>query len=577
MSKKEKVNNISQNESIDEMLDKLSSVSDSKDRGESTEDYTEAVPFGTRVKAFFKNENGERTRTIAKIKAYFKSSRAKHGSMAVVITVVFLVLVILLNIIASALVDRYPLLNLDMTKEGTYSLSDSTVSILKSLDEDIAIIILASEEACTSPSSDFDPYNQIPQAHELIMRYAAYSEHISIEHVDLTRTPQILNEGFLSEYSSELADYSIIVLNKDTGRVRVTSFYEMLPYLQYVMDSYYYDVSVDDYEISSSYAESALTSAIRTVVIERDTLPVVAYINDIEADSECAYFLSSLSENGYELKEMSMNEDIPENAEILVLPAPREDISAWLSARIEEWLYNNGRYGRTLIVFTIASAPQMPQLNALLENWGMVYTSDIVYESESSYVVAGSSLDSYFHAQYADSVFTSDISESGKNTRVIMANNIEFLFDSSNEKTTNAILTTTSGGYACASADEYDTAKANGTGVGTKTVMAISSQYGTNADGEEIQSSIVLAPASIYSTDVYSSSQYGNFTLMMSICDEFTGMGDMVVDIQAKYLSDVDFSIDDSALTLITVILTIAVPLIVLGLGIFVYVRRRFL
>ncbi len=578
MSKEKKTNYSTSNENIDEMLDKLSSVSPSADIPDEPDNQEEAIPFAVRAKAFIKNENGARTRFFNKIKSDAKSTKSRHGSMSLLITAVFLITIFIVNILASALADRYPLLNLDLTDDGTYSLSESTKSILRSLDEDIAITILASEEACTSPNSEFDPYKQIPQAHELIMRYAAYSDHITIEHVDLTRTPQILNEEHLSEYKNQLSDYSIIVLNKDTGRVRVTSFYDMLPYLQYVMDSYYYyDVSADDYEISSSYAESELTSAIRTVALERDTLPVAAYINDIEADSECAYFLTSLEKNGYELAVMSMNGEIPENAEILILPSPREDISTWLSARIEEWLYNNGAYGKTLIVFTIASAPEMPNLNALLENWGMKYTSDIVYESDRSSIVAGSSLDSYFYAQYADSSLTAKLSEEGKNTRVIMANNIEFLFDSSNERTTNAILTSTAGGYACASADEYDSVKNTGNGAGQKTVMAISTQYGTDSNGAEIQSNVVLAPSSLYHTDVFSSSQYGNFSLLMGICDEFTGMGDVSVDIQAKYLSDVDFSIDDSSLSAITVIFTLIVPIVILALGVFVYIRRRFL
>ncbi len=574
MSRKKHDNANPQKDAMEDMRDSLLSVSPADNSDDSLIDCSEAIPFGERVRAFLKNENGERERVFDKIKSALSSSKTKHGSISIVVSAVFLILVILLNVVAVALTDRYPLLNADLTKESTYSLSPTTIDILKSLDEDIAIIILASEESCTSPSSDFDPYNQIPQAHELIMRYAAYSDHISIEHVDLTRTPQILNEEFLREYSSQLTDYYIIVLNKNTGRVKVTSFYDMLPYLQYTLDSYYYyDVSIDNYEISSSYAESELTSAIRTVVIERETLPVAAYLDTTEAEP----FLSSLNENGYVLSSMSANDDIPENAEILILETPHKDISTWLATRIEEWLYNNGRYGRTLIVLTTASAPEMPQLNALLENWGMRYTTDVVYESDSSNVVAGSTLDSYFYAQYTDSVFTTPLADAGKDTRVIMPNNIELLFDSSNDKSTNAILTTTSGGYACATADEYDAVKGLDEYAGVKTVMAISSQYGTDSEGNEISSNIVLAPASIYYTDVFSSPQFGNFDLMLSICNEFTGMGDVHIDIQAKNLTDIDFSIDSSSLSAITVIFTLLVPLIVIGAGIFVFIRRRFL
>ena len=558
---------------IDDMLDKL----DSAALTDSEEDVLceTSVPFSQRAKAFFKNENGERAAAMKKAKLALKSSRAKHGAVSIVLTAVFLVAVIMFNAIAVLISDKYPLMNIDLTADSSYSLSETTVNILKGLKDDIAIIILASENNCTKPDASVDPYNQIPLAHELILRYAGYSDHISIDHVDLTRTPGILQEEFLAEYAGELGDYSIIVLNQNNNRVRVTSFYDMLPSLS---SDYYYDSTQVGYDINSSYAESELTSAIRTVAVERDTLPVAAYVSDLEGNSECAYFLSSLSQNGYTLTELHTHDEIPGEAEILVLPAPTQDIPSWFAANIEMWLYNDGNYGRTLFVFTNAAAPELPELASLLAGWGLKCSSNMVFEGSSDYVIAGSSLNSCFYAQYPESLsYTNELRDRGKATAVMMPNDIELLFASQDNKVTNAILTSTENGFSCESADYFDAIKNNTESAGQKTVMASSTWYGTDAQGNQLQSDIFVAPATICQSEYFNSASYGNFPLLMGICNDRTGMGNTIVDIQAKYLTDIDFSIDDGSLSAIRIVFRIIVPLLLLLAGIVVYIRRRFL
>lgn len=566
MSKKK--NDTTEQGIIDRMLDELGEEKANEDSMCET-----AVPFSKRAKVLLNNEGGARTRLFDKIKTTLKSRRARHGTLSAVITAVFLVAVVLLNIIAVLINDKYPLLSVDLTSNSAYSLSDTTKDILSSLDDDIAIIILASENNCTAPDVTIDPYQLIPKAHELILRYAGYSEHISIDHVDLTRTPGILQEEFLAEYADELSDYSIIVLDQDNGRVRVTSFYDMLPGL----NTDYYTADEASGEVTSSFAEAKLTSAIRTVAVERETLPAAAYVTDLAGDEQCAYFLSSLQQNGYELLEMTSNEEIPQEAEILVLPAPTKDISSWLSMKIDLWLYNDGKYGKTLISFTNPAAPVLPELGALLEGWGLKVNPTTVYEGNNDYVIAGSALSSYFYAQFTDSPYNTDLSERGKDIAVMMPNDISLLFESQNGKATEAILTSSSAGYACTDADEFEKVNGDASLAGAKVIMASSTNYSNDINGNELRSDIIVAPSTLCQSEYFNSSSYCNFSLLMTICDERTGMGSSAVDIQAKYLTDIDFSIDDGSLGAVRVIFRIIVPLALLIMGVVVYIRRRFL
>ena len=49
------------------------------------------------------------------VKAFLKSRKARHGSVAIGIVVAVIAIVIVLNIICSLLVDRFPNLKIDMT------------------------------------------------------------------------------------------------------------------------------------------------------------------------------------------------------------------------------------------------------------------------------------------------------------------------------------------------------------------------------------------------------------------------------------------------------------------------------
>lgn len=88
--------------------------------------------------------------------------------MATVMTAVFFVFVVLLNIIALRLADRYAFLRLDMTEDKRYTLTDATKELLDGVKETVEIDILATEEQCSNQAAEListDYYGQIPVAH----------------------------------------------------------------------------------------------------------------------------------------------------------------------------------------------------------------------------------------------------------------------------------------------------------------------------------------------------------------------------------------------------------------------------
>ena len=78
-------------------------------------------------------------------KKFFKTEKFKHGTMATVFTAVFIVLVIVLNVITSALADRFPSMNIDLTSQGLNSLSDKALDVAKNAEYKTTIYLLGTE------------------------------------------------------------------------------------------------------------------------------------------------------------------------------------------------------------------------------------------------------------------------------------------------------------------------------------------------------------------------------------------------------------------------------------------------
>lgn len=92
-------------------------------------------------------QNGAKKPAPKKGKNPFRSNKFKRGGMATLMTVVFVAIVIVLNVVVSALAERFPSMDIDMTAQGLNTLSDQAIEIAQSIDEDTTIYLIGSEDA----------------------------------------------------------------------------------------------------------------------------------------------------------------------------------------------------------------------------------------------------------------------------------------------------------------------------------------------------------------------------------------------------------------------------------------------
>ena len=80
----------------------------------------------------------------------FTSNRFKRGGMSTLLSVVFIAIVVAVNVGVTALTDRFPSLDIDMTAQGLNTLSDQAIEIAQSIDEDTTIYLIGTEEGYDS-------------------------------------------------------------------------------------------------------------------------------------------------------------------------------------------------------------------------------------------------------------------------------------------------------------------------------------------------------------------------------------------------------------------------------------------
>ncbi len=138
-------------------------------------------------------------KTEKSVKSLNRTRRLRHGTMATVLSVCFVAAVVLVNVIASIVVERFPI-SVDLTCNKVFELSQESIDYVESLDKDIEVYVLATEE-------DFSGSNQYyNQANTVINKYAQYSDHIHVTYVDIYPTPDFAanypNESYLRGDSS---------------------------------------------------------------------------------------------------------------------------------------------------------------------------------------------------------------------------------------------------------------------------------------------------------------------------------------------------------------------------------------
>lgn len=300
--------------------------------------------------------------------------RLKYGSLSTVLTIVFIIAVILANILVQTLAYKIPGFTIDTSAYKYYELSDESIEYLGTLDDyEIEIIFIGSKQ-------DLRNHIYYSKICALAENYEKYAENLKVSYVDIDKNP-----GFTANYDNiELTDGDALVVcgNRYNQLTSADFLYAESDEEDGSADSST-DTSAKEYSLTAEYA---LTTAI--MVVTASDHPQATIITG-HGEKELEKLETMLKNNGYDLNRQSIFSEINYDSDILIISAPTKDYSEDDLKKLDDYLYNNGKYGKNVIYVADYTQPVLPNLEAFLYDWGIELESGFVYETDNELVYAG--------------------------------------------------------------------------------------------------------------------------------------------------------------------------------------------
>ena len=534
--------------------------------------------------------------------------KLKYGGIATAVTVIFVAVVVLLNVVVAQVCKRNPDAVLDLTTANLYEISDDTVDYIKNLDQDVEIAI-------SSEESTFQSDKYYKMISETISKYQGYSDHISVTYFDTTKDPDILSK-YQDLYAGDISSNQIIVTSGD--RIKVYSLTDMFEIDQDKYQSYYYGYASLSDCITGFKGEQTLTTAIMNVTDSNPkSVAVITKSNGnyiFSATQANAYAVTAmenlLNDNGYDVKELDMVNDTldAETYDIVVLPAPANDLTMDAIKKLQDFLQNDGNLGKQLIYVADYTQSVTPNLDAFLKDWNLQVDSSYVREDDNNrnqtvqiVASAGKGLIAPIVSLGDSENYGGNLANSSLPIVAPLARPIQEL-PSNNGRVVYSLLQSSDTSYAypltqqassgedtteAASEESQEATEAATTEPaattsfdtdsavrGANTVMALSqSQQST---GSDLIESDVIVLGSMAMMDYYltQDSSYNNAEYFIGVLNSVCGKEDSIV-IAAKDMATTSISATQTQLVTLRTIVVFLIPLAVAAAGIVVFLRRR--
>lgn len=472
-----------------------------------------------------------------------KKRNFRYGAFSAVMIVLAVIIVLVLNAVVSTLTDRFNLAA-DLSDSGLYALSEQTQEILGGLEQPVTIHVLTDESALAT-SNEY-----LAQLYQTLQEYGAYPK-VSVDYIDLTLRPT-----FAKQFPElTLSENDVIVAGAE--RVQVLALNEMLQTTTSLNESTYTTRT----SISSSAAEQKLTNAVMFVTA-KDLVSIS--ILDGFSDRDASGLERLLTDNSFLVNHQNLiTDEIDPEASIAVLYGLQRDISEPVLGKLDKWLDNDGMQGKIVLIFADESASQLETVDAFLKEWGIEVGSGLTVERENSKY--------YFYPYYPVAQF----GESDDSAAFAQTDNpvvMPFTRPLTTSQTTGNYTVTPLLTFS-ETASVMDTDGKLMTPDASISAMQLSchTTYGT-----ETRKSYLLMSGSwqAFSASVLTDNTFLNAEYLLRVLNTLTGR-ENVVDIVAKDFTEPTHALNSRQVLARIIIFAAVLPLIILGAGLAVFLRRR--
>ena len=466
-----------------------------------------------------KEEQPDRNRTAFRGETY-----------ALSITAVVLAILVVLNVLVSALPSSLTKLDISATK--LYSITSNTKVVVNALEEDVTIywIVQSGEEDDVIEN--------------LLSKYESLSDHIKV----VKKNPDVY-PTFAEQYTNEtVQNNSLVVECGDRSR-----------FIGYD-DIYIQEADIYSYTYSTSFdGEGAITSAIDYVVT--DDLPQL-YVLEGHGEQELPQnFKEQIEKENIETNTLSLLtvDEVPEDADAILIYEPSSDLSEEEVDMLYEYAENGGKL---LVIAGPTEDGILENLYGLLENYDVETCEGIVVEGNR---------DSYTMQPYvllpemSSHEITDSLIEENYYPNMPISQGM-IINDESGAVT--PLLTTSSESFSKAAGYDLTTYEKEDGDVDGPFAVALS--IDCSNEGQ-----IVWFSSAAFLDDMYNALSSGsNSDLAMNALSSLIGESEAMA-IRSKSLNYNYLSITDSTASLLKTLMIGVFPLTYLGVGVFVILKRR--
>ncbi len=465
------------------------------------------------------------------------SRSLKYGSYAFAATAVVIAIIVVLNALLGldAVRDR---LRIDITKNKMFTLSDPSIELLNGLEKDVEVIILTDEK-----------YYQGTQILEVLKQYNLKSGgKISTRFVDVQKDPTFVKRELDPEQVKGISEGSIVV--KSGSRSKVVSQNDMVEY---------------DYNSYSSQPvalkiEAVFSSAIKSVIA--DFTPVVYFVTghgELTVERDLSELRSTIAANNYEVRELSLTNPVPEDATVLFFVSPKADL---MGQELEHLLAFMEAGGDAVFLMGVQeNTDSMPNFDTIFERYSLALNNDYVLEGDQRWYYSDFSV---IIPQPNDNDVTKNLDPDSlflympncRSVGIIQASQqwikTQPLFMTSNKSQSQNLLTneTTMGPFLLGALSEFE---------GLKT------------------SKIALIGNAVFVSDYWmENTGYNGVRYILSTLNWMQDQDGAII-VPSKSLASAPINMSESTKFIAFIVLTFILPLGIIGLGVFVWIRRKHL
>ncbi len=502
----------------------------------------------------------------------------KRGSYSLGITAVVIAGIIIFNVLISALADRF-VLEFDMTTEKDNSISQENIDYIKSVKDEVEVIVCATEEEYTGGYMSYfaqsygvteDASAYFKQTVNLIKRYNDYNNKIKVTFAD-TQSSEFT--AISSKYANDKLSYGDIIVStskNDVERHKIIGFSDI--YNVYTDDTYAsYGMSTGS--VSSNKIETALTGAISYVLSSENKK--IAILTGHSSSNVTENYVKLLEENNYTVETVSdsLISSVSDEYDAIVIAAPTTDFLGTELDAIAKFLENDGKLNKGLVFFASTTSPYLPNFYDFLSQWGITVDEGILFETDQNNYMPSKPTALGSYASGSDDITSSM-------TLCITDNNLPLTpaFNQENGIVVTSLMETPESTVAAPIGTTADWTGADNYEKQSFSTVIQAEKMTYDEDNNEIANFVIaFSSVDFLYSDYSEMDSVSNKNISLAAAERASVAEDGGISFVSKTITNESFatSVTESSANLIRGIFMIFLPVITIIASIYVYIKRR--